>query len=385
MKKSILLATSAIIASGVVATSAQAIDVELYGQVNKGVVGANVDGQNSSGDINIVDNDVSSTRFGVRGNQQLSHGLTASVLLEGEMQDNASNTRDMDDGAAGTDPDGGASAWNTRHARVGLGGQWGALFVGRTSSASDGVAEIDLSAAQDVSVSAADRIGGAVQVGPGSETIAAHADNIDGIGFSSESGAVTQDQHEADRSNLVRFDTPIVQGLQGRVAYTQDQTIDAAVLYNNTFAGFEVAGGASYVSYDSNGSNFDLSTSGATADNAYSITASVKHDSGVSGTVNYGERKFDGLGAADDPQAFYAKLGYQYNNTGFAVDYTDNNDAATPLGADSSDLQAYGAYVQQDLGHGVSASAFVKRIETELDGAENPDLDLYGVNMRVKF
>ena len=399
MKKSILLATSALIASGAVATSAQAIDVELYGQVNKGIVGANVENDGSSGDVNIVDNDISSTRFGLRGNQQLNHGLTASVLLEGEMQDNASNTRNLDNGAVGANADGSSSAWNTRHARVGLGGQWGALFVGRTSSASDGVAEIDLSAAQDVSSSAADRIGGAAVVdnagGITNASVAAHADNVDGIGFSDDTsinttalpvGQSLRDQHEEDRANLVRFDTPIVQGLQGRVAYTQDQTIDAAVLYNNSFSGFEVAGGASYVSYDADATNFNLTTSGATPDYAYSITASVKHESGVSGTLNYGERKFDGLAAnADDPNAFYGKLGYQYNNTGFAVDYTKNDDAATPLGATSSDLEAYGAYVQQDLGHGVSASAYGKRIETELNGTEGNDLDLYGVNMRVKF
>ena len=55
MKKSILLATSAIIASGAVAVNAQAVDVELYGQVNKGVMGYQV-GDNS--EIAVVDNEI---------------------------------------------------------------------------------------------------------------------------------------------------------------------------------------------------------------------------------------------------------------------------------------------------------------------------------------
>lgn len=378
MKKSILLATSAIIASGVVATSAQAIDVELYGQVNKGVVGANIDGDAASADLNIVDNDISSTRFGLRGNQQLDNGLTASVLLEGEIEDNASDDADLI-AANGTPADVGAAGWETRHARVGLGGQWGALFLGRTSTASDGVAEIDLSAAQDVTSSAVDRIGGSVEVGPGGETLADHADNIDGMGYTNGGN----DQHSTDRRNAVRFDTPIVQGLQGRIAYAQGGDIDVAALYNNTFAGFEVAGGVSFVEYDR--VNQIASASGK-AQNAFSATASVLHDSGISGTVNYGTRSFSQNGAADNPESYYVKLGYQHNNTGFAVDYTRNNDAAmTAAAGASSKLTAVGAYVQQDLGHGVSASAFYKQIETSLNNADNEDLDLFGVNMRVKF
>lgn len=381
MKKSILLATSAIIASGVVATSAQAIDVELYGQVNKAVVGANIADDNLGADLNIVDNDISSTRFGLRGNQQLDNGLTASVLIEGELQAQPSNTFAVANGTPGATNDGGGSAWATRHARVGLGGQWGALFVGETSTASDGVAEIDLSAAQDVSTSAADRIGGGVIV-DGTNSLAAYADNIDGMGYTGSAG---NDQHAADRRNTVRFDTPIVQGLQGRIAYAQGQDIDLAVLYNNTFAGFEVAGGASYVSY---GKRPQIASANGVADNAWALTASTKHDSGFSGTVSYGRRNVEQkVFPQDDPKALYVKAGYQYNNTGFAIDYTDNSDAITTAVAapSTSELQAIGAYVQQDLGHGVSASAFYKQVETELVGNKNPDLDVFGVNMRVKF
>ena len=378
MKKSILFATSAIIAAGAVATSAQAIEVELYGQVNKAVVGANIENDGLATDLSIVDNDISSTRFGLRGNQQLDNGLTASVLLEGEFEDNPSDSAILADAQGGASNDVAGSNWLTRHARVGLGGQWGALFVGRTSTASDGVAEIDLSAAQDVSTSAADRIGGGVTIN--GQALANYADNIDGMGFTNGN-----DQHNADRRNVVRFDTPIVNGVQGRIAYAQGQDIDLAVLYNNTFGGFEVAGGASYVSY---GQRPTVASSSGLPDNAYAVTGSVKHDSGFSGTVSYGRRNIEQKAfPREDPTALYVKAGYQYDNTGFAIDYTSNSDAMTTAAAapTNSELEAWGAYVQRDLGHGVSTSAFFKRIGTDLNGVENPDLDVFGVNMRVKF
>ena len=380
MKKSFLLATSAIIASGVVATSAHAVDVELYGQVNKLVMGADLEGDGQSADINILDNDNSSTRFGMRGEQQLSHGLTASVLLEGQFQSNDSSKFNLAKNGAGATEDGDPASWTTRHTRVGLGGQWGALFMGRTATASDGITNIDLSEAKDVSNSAISRFGGAVKVGPNDEELSDLTDNIDGMGYGTG-------QHGADRANLVRFDTPSFQGLKGRVAYTQNQDVDASVRYNNTFAGVEVAGGASYVKFDGDTNDLTGSGSNAVADNAWSVTASAKHESGVSGTVNYGERNYDNLsGAADDPTAFYAKLGYKYNNTGFAIDYAKNDDSIAAFDdSESSEAEAYGAYVQQDLGHGVSTSAFYKQVQTEVGTNDGDDLDLFGVGMRVKF
>ena len=380
MKKSLLLATSAFIASGMAATGAQAVDVDFYGQVNKLVMGANLENDGNSADINIVDNDNSSTRFGLRGNQQLSHGLTASVLLEGQFQSNDSSKFNLVNDGAGATADSSASGWTTRHTRVGLGGQWGALFIGRTATASDGITNIDLSEAKDVSNSAISRFGGAVEVGPNDEELGDLTDNIDGMGYGTG-------QHGADRANLVRFDTPSFQGLKGRVAYTQNQDVDAAVRYNNTFAGVEVAGGASFVKYDGDTNDLTGGTSNAVVDNAWSVTASAKHESGVSGTVNYGERNYDNIGAnQDDPTAFYAKLGYKFNNTGFAIDYAKNDDSIVAFNnASTSEAEAYGAFVQQDMGHGVSTSAFYKQVQTEVDNTDGKDLDVFGLGMRVKF
>lgn len=377
MKKSILLATSAIIASGAVAVNAQAVDVELYGQVNKGVMGYSV-GQDS--EIGIVDNDVSSTRFGLRGEQQLDHGLTASVLLEAEMQTAANASDDITN--SGTAPaTTTANGFLERHARVGLAGQWGALFVGRTSSATDGITEIDLGAVSDIMNSATDRIGGGLDVDGAGTTISNLTDNIDGIAFDGGvTPAVGVDANEDDRANLVRYDSPIVNGLQARVAYVQDGDMDASVLYNTKHDELEIAAGLGYIKYN------DTSNLGAVgANSAIAGSVSVAHDNGVSVTAALGKRYFDDT-TTNDPKFGYVKVGYQMGNTGVAVDYARHEDSLVTAGAADTTVNAYGIGVQQDLGHGVSAAAYWRKLDVASNGGvDYSDADVYGVNMRVKF
>lgn len=369
MKKSILLATSAIIASGAVAVNAQAVDVELYGQVNKGVMGYNVGGDS---EVAIVDNDVSSTRFGLRGEQQLDHGLTASVLLEAELQTAGRATDDVNN--TGTAPTAAAAnGFLERHARVGLAGQWGALFVGRTSSATDGITEIDLGAVSDIMNSATDRIGGGLEIVAAGSTVSDLTDNIDGIAFD---GGVGVDANEGDRADLVRYDTPIVNGLQGRIAYVQDGDIDASVLYNTKHDALEIAAGLGYIQYND--------TAAFGAQKAIAGSVSVAHDNGVSVTAALGKRYFDDT-TANDPKFGYVKVGYQMGNTGFAVDYARHEDSLVTAGATGTTVNAYGLGVQQDLGHGVSAAAYWRKLDANVAGSAEQGVDVYGVNMRVKF
>lgn len=359
MKKSILLATSAILAAGLVAVDAKAADVELYGQVNKGVVYFD-DGVNE--DFAIVDNDFSSTRFGLRGSKAINHGLTASFLIEGEVQDQDSST--FTQGAAGRRvADAGASGWTERHTRIGVAGNWGALFVGRTSTATDGVTEIDLAPAGDVSGSAMNRIGGGLAVQGTADDINGFVDNLDGIGANSFDG---------DRVSTVRYDSPIFNGVQARVAAAQGGAYDAAVYYNGKVAGLETAAGIGYV-------KFADSTTGAAIgfDEQYSGSVSVRHDSGLAATAAYGERS--GEGGKGDARFGYLKAGYAWGAYGVAAEYG----SYTGVAVDGQDAEVYGVAGQYDLGNGVSTAAYYRTFEADVTGAE--DVDLFGVNLRVKF
>ena len=73
-------------------------------------------------------------------------------------------------------------------------------------------------------------------------------------------------------------------------------------------------------------------------------------------------------------------------NTGIAVDYARHEDSLVTAAATDTTVDAYGIGVQQDLGHGVSAAAYWRKIDADVQGSTSErGVDVYGVNMRVKF
>jgi len=350
----ILLATTAFAA---VAVSASAVDVEIYGQVNKGLFAID-DGENT--DVSIIDNDFSSTRLGFKGAQALDSGLTASVLLEGEVQSNASDTitQNTTVGQSST-PASVGGTFDERQARVGLGGHWGAVFLGQQSIATDSVAEQDLVGARDVMGSDVEDIGGGYQVRNSAgaltgTTVASLTNNLDG-----------------GREDSVRYDSPIFNGFQGRISTSQGGDVDAAVYYAGEAASLKVKGALGYFV------NNDAASGDLTAvDDGYVGSLSVKHESGLAGTVSYGDA--DGQTSAGDTENLYLKAGYAWDNKEVAVDY-----ATSEVG--SNELDSYGIGGQMNLGGGVSVSALYRQFDADIQGVSTEEIDVYGVNMRVKF
>lgn len=375
MKKVILATTALTVAAGFAGT-AHAVNVEMYGQVNKSAMMMD---NGDSTRFAVTDNDFSSTRFGVRGSQVLANGLTASVLLETEIQDNPSNQATIADAVNGTVTND-KNTFTTRHARVGLAGNWGALFVGKTSTATDGVTEVDLGAAQDVTGSAMSRIGGGITPHDATNTAGAlvnYIDNMNGLDFAGRTGTATDGFN--DRFNTLRYDSPIVEGFQGRVAATSGDDMDVAVYYNGKFDAFAVAGGIGYAKFN----NYDPTGTGADADDQWSGSVSVKHDSGISGTIAYGTRSYNAA-SRDDSEMIYAKLGYDWKNWGFAGEYGNYDKVGDSTVADNS-VDAYGLAAQYDLGHGVSVAGYWKEFDLDLASVDTDKVDVYGLNMRVKF
>ena len=397
MKKSILLATSAIIAAGAVASNAMAVDVKMYGQVNKGIMMYD-DGRDS--EFNIVDNDMSSTRFGVRGSQVLDNGMTASVLFEGQMESDSSSaiTQNTAGSIQSTPADTGAANFQERHTRVGLAGDWGAVFVGRTSTATDGVTEVDLGPVGDIMGSATSRMGSALFFRQSSGALSNFQigeviDNFDGMAFAGGSaddgtgaaGAIGGlfGNGFGDRFNVVRYDSPIWNGLQARVAVAQGGNADAAVYYNGKFDAFEVAAGVGHVIYNNVTANSNAARNEVESQTSGSI--SVKHDSGLSLTAAYGERSYDKKRAGtDDPEFYYVKGGYSWDNWGVAVDY-GNYDSINVDTAANHSATATGVGVQYDMGQGVSLAGYFRQFDLDMSGVNTDALNVYGVNMRVKF
>lgn len=377
MKKSLLLAGTAIVALN--AATAAAVDVDMYGQVNKSVLVYD-DGRDT--EVNFVDNDKSSTRFGLRGSQALSNGLTASVLLEVEVQDGLGGesntiTQNTTPGQSSTPVNAfaGGSFLTERHTRVGLAGNWGAIFLGRTSTATDGITEIDIAGADDVLGSGVDRFGGALQFRNNTGALTGVRvrdvfDNLDGIGSRS---------HADDRTQTIRYDSPIFNGFQARAAVAQGGDMDVALLYSGKIDAFEVRGGVGYVAFNSQPTtaNNDLT-------HQWAGSVSVKHDSGIGATFGYGqqglERKTAGV---DDPSFYYVKLGYTWDAFEVAADYAHHSDML--IGAADHDATAWGIGAQYNMGNGVSLAGMWRMLDLDQTGANYDNIHMYAMNLRVKF
>ena len=344
------MATGALVAASF-ATDAKAIDVELYGQANKTVISAD---NGTDSEVTISDNDKSSTRVGLKGEQALDNGLTASVLVEYEMNDNGSDA-DLNTTTAKT-----TSALSERHARVGLAGDFGAVFVGRTSTATDGIAEADLAGVSDILGSDITRFGGDTSfVQKSGTTVAVKVDDA----FSNFDG---------DKGNAVVYHSPVLAGFQGQLSTTEAGDIQAAVRYSGKYDAFAIKAGIGYES------NNDAAISATALESTFAGSVSVKHDSGLAGTVAFGSEERE---SGAEASSVYVKVGYAWDAFEIAADYSKHeaDDAANTEG------EAYGFGGQYNLGHGVSLAGGYRSLGLDKDATTYDDIDLIMANLRVKF
>ena len=385
-----LLATTALAVSGLAASNALAVDVTLYGQVNKAVAFVD-DGTNT--DFAVVDNKMSTTRFGVKGSQALDNGLTASVLMETELDNNPSSDQTQTSAGTVANPSSTASAvagsntFETRHARVGIAGNFGAVFVGQQSTATDSVSEQDLVGVADVmnsgslqnllggykirttTAGAAPEVTQFLQTNLTSGTAAAAAtigdlvSNLDGNG----------------RQNAVRYDSPIFNGFQGRVSVAQGGDMDLGAYYNGKFDAFTVKGALGYVMFnDADTAATDI------VESQLSGSVSVAHDNGIAATLAYGTQDLDKKTVnTSDPSYYYVKLGYAWDAFEVAADYGVHEEARAV--ATDHEIKTFGLGGQYDMGNGVSVAATYRTAEADVTGINTEDLNLMAVNLRVKF
>jgi hypothetical protein len=371
MKKT-LLATSAL---ALIAATAGAVDVEMYGQVNKAVLGYN-DGRDT--DVVIVDNEYSTTRAGLKGAQALDNGLTASALFEFEASDN--NSQQFVQSAVGTGnngiqttPGNSNATFNQRQARVGLSGNFGGVYVGKQSVATDGVLGTDLAGAQDVLGQDVASIGGGLKF---RTTAAGNPFFVTPV--SATTNAMTTAFGD-ERQNSIRYDSPIFAGIQGRASIQQGGDMDLSAFYDGAMGDFKMAAAAGVqLNNDSN------TTATNVVDSEYGASVSVAHATGLAATVAYSTQSMDRKAAgAKEGETLYGKVGYAWDAFEVAADYGTSENYRVRTGND--ELTAMGLAGQYNLGHGVSVAGLYRNFEADVTGANLESIDLYGVNMRVKF
>lgn len=375
--RNLFLFSTSLLAGLVSIPVAHAVDVKLYGQVNKSLVGFD-DGQNT--DFAIVDNDLSSTRFGLKGEQKLDNGLTASVLLEMEMQSNPSNLMTQN-GTAGNSStplsggNGGAGStvgFDERLAAVGLSGEFGGVVLGQLATATDGIYSQDLVGVRDVLGADVQKMGGGLVFRTGAGALSSPTVSINSMTFN---GATK-------RLDAVRYDSPKLEALggkfQGKASIAQGGDVDVSALYEGKVADvkLQAAAGMEF--------NNDTTTTAANAvDKRYIASASALHSSGIGATVAYTTEENRNSGG-NDPEQWYAKAGYAWDNYEVAADYGKSNHYGNTILADNQ-LTAMGIGAQYNMGNGVSVAGLYRNFDANRSGTSLQDVDMYVANMRVKF
>ncbi|MBY5935043.1 porin [Tateyamaria omphalii] len=299
--------------------------VTFYGQLNPAIISVD-DGRDT--ETNLLDNDLSSSRVGLRyaaafGDSifrfrlETGLGLPNSTEVSQAGSDYSRFTRD-----------------DIRHFDFSLEGNWGRVSLGQGSMAADGVAEVDLS-----------YVGTALY----SYTADSNASFLFRDGFDVLSGpaiADTTDNFDGSRRGRIRYDSPDISGFTfsasaGENILDQEdegEYYDVGVFYNATIGGgAELSAGLAYQRRDLN-----------TADRSDIVaSASVLLQNGLGFTVATGDRDDD---AGSDPRYYYAKVSYEADwlamgKTGFGLHYWDGSD----FNVDGSDSDVWGIGVVQEV------------------------------------
>ncbi|MEM8633148.1 MAG: porin [Pseudomonadota bacterium] len=324
------------------------VRVLFYGQVNRAILYGDND---TDSEFFFVDNDNSSTRFGIRADYE--GVVSAGARIELELESNSSN--DVSFSETSTDFE-----LKERILEVYVAGEYGKLSLGQGSTASDGTSEADLSGTSVVGYSNISAMAGGLTFNNSDTAIKDAFSNFDGLG----------------RDDRLRYDTPEFGGFVASASFGTDDEWDIALRYAAEFGGTELEAAIAYAEPDSD-----------SVDDQINLSASILLSGGISFTLSAGEQSL--VDTDDpDPQFYYVKLGYEADlfeasylgSTAFAIDYYDGDDLVS--GASS---KTYGIFAVQNFTN-VGVQAYIGLRNYELDGpAADDDIVAAMVGARLKF
>jgi predicted porin len=264
------------------------VSLTVYGQVNEAVIFWN-DGQERN--AYVVSNNESRTRFGFRGDAKITNDVSAGYLLEIGVRYAGSNTRNQNANGAG----GNQNNLDIRHSAWYLDSKsLGRVWVGHTSSATDGITEISLANINSGSADISNWNNGFRLRNNGTAQSGVTWGNIQS-GWNNNVG-------EGDRVNLVRYISPAFAGFTVSSSWGEDDRLETALRYAGEFNGVRIAAGIGYQKLtdfnngDGNGGCANPPVGAAAVSNvsceALGMSASIMHvPTGIFVTGAYGESK----------------------------------------------------------------------------------------------
>jgi len=348
--------------TGVVKSGNKTASVQLYGQVNRGVLVAD-DGNKTN--VYHVDNDSSSTRFGLKGMAEVSDDLAIGTKIEVQFESNSTADVNQNNKRNAT-----TDNFTKRHLDFWMGSKtMGKLSIGYGDTASNGTAEIDLSGTDLVGYSSVSDIAGGIlfydnitqsltdpEVGP---KVGSAFSNMDGM----------------SRDDRVRYDTPDFSGFYGSTSFIADDAIDVALRYSGKFSGFKLAGALGYA-WPEDARDFDGQVSGS---------LSLLLNSGFNATFAAGGREYDTT--RNDSSFYYGKLGYQWKpfsigSTAISIDYGNYNE----IDLNEDDADTFGVqFVQKVSDWSTEFYMGYRLYELESTGTNYDDINALLTGARFKF
>lgn len=342
-----------------VTTLASKTAVKIYGQINKAVLISN-DGHDT--DTYLVDNDNSSTRIGLEASLVPNERYTIGTKMEFEYQTNPSNEVSQRESRV-DDP-----GFKRRYLDLWVdAGIYGRLSLGWGSTASDGVAEVDLSGTSLVGYSGvSDMAGGQLFYdndagGLSSASVEGVFSNMDGLG----------------RDERIRYDSPIINGLGGSVSYVNGGGKDLAVRYNTKISDYKLAAATAFCVADDTSETIDQQLSGS---------FSVLHNLGFNVTMAMGLREHKQADHSDGG-FWYMKFGYRHRwcplgETSLSIDFGQYYD----IGEDGDQADTLGFQMVQNL-ETWNTDVFLGSRFYSLDrnGTDCDDINALMAGVRFKF
>ena len=289
------------------------------GQVNEAVMFWD-DGAESN--AYVVSNNMSRTRFRFVGDAKINSDWSAGYLLEIGVRYANSGNRHQGTNAAGGD----TNSLDIRHSAWWIDNkQLGRIWVGQTSSATDGITEINLANAVTGGIDASGWQGGFFLRNASGSLNALKWNDV------TTSQAAAWGVGEGDRNNIVRYVSPTFAGFTASAAWGEDDQWDAALRYAGEFNGVRVAAGIGYRQINDNfGKNggdgprcadLIVADTGSAVDcNSLGLSGSVMHVAtglyvhGAWGQLKDENRKaLLGAGAKDKETSWYLQAGIEQN------------------------------------------------------------------------
>jgi predicted porin len=338
------------------------VSLTVYGQVNEAVIFWN-DGQERN--AYVVSNNASRTRIGFRGDAKITNDVSAGYLLELGIRYANSSNRNQDANQAGGNASNGVPL-DIRHSAWYLDSKsLGRVWVGKTSTATDGITEINLANINSGNADISGWNNGFFLRNNGTLKSGVTWGNLQS-GWNNNIG-------EGDRNNTVRYISPAFAGFTVSSSWSEDDKLDTALRYAGEFNGVRLAAGIGYQKKTdlnngdggagcANPQGLVTGAGSATISNvsceAIGLSASVMHvPTGIFITGAYGEAK------DNNRKALYTGISAAAGNASHDKDKMWSIQAGVEqkwfaLGKTT----LFGEYIKSNTGSGIGANGGVTNI-----------------------